>query len=270
MNIKCDYHIHTPLCNHAEGNPIEYLQEASRKKLKVIGFSDHSPVPVGFDTTGRMKFDEFDEYKNLIKEIEINEFDIEVLFGLEMDWVADRSDEIYDFIDKENFDYIIGSIHHVDSLPMDHPDHMDVWNNNTVDYVWNSYIDSVYNIVTSDFKFDIIGHFDLPKKFGFFPVDKKNFFNKISEVFTVIAEKNICIEISTAGLRKKVKEIYPSLEILKHAKNHNVKITFGSDSHSPGEVGYSFDTAEKLALEAGYNTYYVIHKGNIKEEIPLI
>jgi histidinol-phosphatase (PHP family) len=270
MTIESDYHIHTPLCKHAEGNPIEYLKEAYKKKLKVIGFSDHSPVPVGFDPIGRMEMHEFDKYRKLIKEVEANPYNIEVLFGIEIDWVPDRSNEIYDFIHRENFDYVIGSVHHVDGLPIDYSEQMDIWKNNGVDYTWNSYIDSIHSMVSSNFKFDIIGHLDLPKKFGCFPKDKKYFMDKLAEIFTIVAKKNIFVEISTAGLRKEVNEIYPSLEILKLAKKHNVKITFSSDSHSPNEVGYCFDVAKKWALKAGYNEYYVIHKGNRKEKISII
>ena len=45
-----DYHTHTPLCRHAEGNPVDYAKRAIEIGLDEIGFSDHSPMNNdGFD-----------------------------------------------------------------------------------------------------------------------------------------------------------------------------------------------------------------------------
>jgi histidinol-phosphatase (PHP family) len=101
-------------------------------------------------------------------------------------------------------------------------------------------------------KFNIIGHFDLPKKFGYYPSSMDKINKLILEVFSVASEKNMVIELNTSGLRKPVKEIYPSLEILKLARKCNLMITLGSDSHAPSEVAANFADAVNLAKSAGY------------------
>ena len=47
--VRTDYHIHTTLCHHAVGDPIEYVQAAQRAGLTEIGFADHNPMPEQFD-----------------------------------------------------------------------------------------------------------------------------------------------------------------------------------------------------------------------------
>ena len=47
--VRTDYHIHTTLCHHAVGDPIEYVQAARSAGLTEIGFADHNPMPEQFD-----------------------------------------------------------------------------------------------------------------------------------------------------------------------------------------------------------------------------
>ena len=98
--------------------------------------------------------------------------------------------------------------------------------------------------------FEIIGHADLPKKFGHRPTGDCT---PLYERFLNAAKKHNCaIELNTAGLRKDCKEIYPSRQILELAFKKNVPITFGSDAHAPGEVGMNFAEAITLARSVGY------------------
>jgi hypothetical protein len=98
--------------------------------------------------------------------------------------------------------------------------------------------------------FEIIGHADLPKKFGHRPSrDCTPLYRK----FLDAAKKHHCaIELNTAGLRKDCREIYPSREILQLAFQTGVPITFGSDAHAPEEVGMNFAEAVQLARDVGY------------------
>jgi histidinol-phosphatase (PHP family) len=263
MAIICDYHIHTHLCKHASGSPKEYLEQADKKGLKTIGFSDHCPVPVGFDDTCRMELPQFNAYVGMINELKNNSYGIDVLLGMEVDWVPGRMNEVYDFLNSVEYDYLIGSVHYVDGVPLDNFDYLDIWKSKEKkEYNWNSYIDLMIDMVSSG-KFDIIGHMDLPKKFGFYPENMSYFMKKVNMFFARAAEFDVAVELNTAGLRKPVKEIYPSLDLLQIAKKYDVKITFGSDSHISEEVGFCFVEAEELARQANYSEYQCIDKNGI-------
>jgi len=267
MSIVCDYHVHTYLCKHACGKPQEYLEEANKKGLKTIGFSDHCPVPVGFDPISRMDVSQFDQYVSMINDLKNNSFGIDVLLGLEVDWVPGRMDEIYAFLDSFDYDYLIGSVHHVDDIPFDNSDFIDIWNSQEkIDHIWNTYIDLMTDMVSSG-KFDIVGHFDLPKKFNFYPKDMTCFIEKSDLFFAEAARFDVAVELNSAGMRKPVKEIYPSLDLLRIARKNNIKITFGSDAHMPEEVGVGTAEAEELARCAGYTDYLCIGKNGSKKII---
>src|SRR5260370_10215591 len=62
MSLPADYHMHTPLCRHASGEPTELAAQALKVGLTEIGFSDHSPMPRDDFDDWRMRADQLDEY----------------------------------------------------------------------------------------------------------------------------------------------------------------------------------------------------------------
>jgi histidinol-phosphatase (PHP family) len=106
--------------------------------------------------------------------------------------------------------------------------------NRDADEVWLAYFDRLTMAAESGF-FEIIGHVDLPKKFGHRPPPDCA---PLYEKFLDAAKKHNCaIELNTAGLRKDCREIYPSRRILELAFQKGVPITFGSDAHAPEKWG---------------------------------
>ncbi|HBM14731.1 MAG TPA: histidinol phosphate phosphatase [Lentisphaeria bacterium] len=270
MTVICDYHTHTPLCKHAVGAPIEYVRQAHEKGIKIIGFSDHCPAPSNFDTECRMDISLIEKYIEMIENVKNNSYGVKVLLGMEVDYVPGRMDEVLSLTNKYNFDYLIGSIHYVDDYPFDHPGYIDKWNTSEkINYVWEKYADLLIEMVTN-FKIDIIGHLDLPKKFKMYPTNMDYVFSKLTRLFQIAVQKDISIEINTAGKRKIVEEFYPSLEILKLIKESGCSITFGSDAHAPDEVCSDFLEASIYAANAGFSEYTIILGKNIKQKEKLI
>jgi histidinol-phosphatase (PHP family) len=115
--------------------------------------------------------------------------------------------------------------------------------------VWSVYFERLTKAAETRL-FEIIGHVDLPKKFGYRPARD---YAPLYERFLEAASDNNCaIELNTAGLRKECREVYPSQRILEFAFQKGVPITFGSDAHAPEEVGMNFAEAIRLARVAGY------------------
>ena len=248
-----DYHIHTYLCKHADGTPEEYVESAIRNGITEIGFSDHCPWPPGFDPKYRMTADQFPLYRKIVLDLKAEFPEIKIKYGLEVDWVGGRMDEVFSNIGKENFDYLIGSVHYIDDFPFDSPDFADKWNEKEfIEKVWSRYFELLLEMVESG-KFDIIGHFDLPKKFGYYPSAMDRIGEMVKNIFKAAAKNKMAVEINTSGLRKPVKEMYPSLDILKMANKAGIALVLGSDSHSPIEIAANFADAVKLARSAGYD-----------------
>ncbi len=248
-----DYHVHTWLCKHATGKPEEYVIAGINRGLEEIGFSDHCPWPSGFDTKYRMTAEQFPLYRKMVSDMKARFPEIKIKYGLEVDWVHGRMDEVFANIKDEKFDYLIGSVHYTDEFPFDNPDFADKWNGNElIEKVWKRYFELVLEMAESG-KLDILGHFDLPKKFGYYPKSMDKINQMVKTVFKAAAKNNMAIEINTSGLRKPVKEAYPSLGILKMAEESGVMLALGSDSHSPDEIAANFAEAVQLAKSAGYD-----------------
>jgi histidinol-phosphatase (PHP family) len=242
--------MHTPLCHHATGEPTEYAARAVAVGLTEIGFSDHSPMRQDNFDLWRMNRVRLAEYIAKVRQAQKDFPRLTIKLALEGDYLPGQEEWIRELAALHPWDYFIGSVHYVsDSWAIDNPDQLSEWKKRDAYEVWSVYFDWLTRAAESGL-FEIIGHADLPKKFGIYPErDCAPLFEKFLDA---AARKNVAIELNTAGLRKDCREIYPSPKLLQIARAKNVAITFGSDAHAPGEVGMNFAEAIQLARNMGY------------------
>jgi histidinol-phosphatase (PHP family) len=250
MSLPADYHMHTPLCRHASGEPVDYARRAVELGLTEIGFSDHSPMRRDDFDNWRMRADQLDEYVAKVRLAQKTFPQLTIRLALEVDYLPGHEDWIRELAVRHPWDYFIGSVHYVsESWDIDNPAKLSEWKKRDAFEVWQIYFERL-TLATESKLFDIIGHSDLPKKFGIRPAQDCT---PLYKKFLAAAAKAGCaIELNTAGLRKDCKEIYPSREILQFAFENHVPITFGSDAHAPEEVGLNFTEAIALARSVGY------------------
>lgn len=260
-----DYHIHTYLCHHADGKPEEYIQVAVKKCIREICIADHAPAPDGYDPKHRMTIDDFAHYTKMVYELK-NNTNITILYGIEADYYDGCEQFLREWLPRQNFDLVIGSVHYIDTWGFDSSESRAVWETVNISETWACYFTTLQKLASTGL-YDIVGHIDIPKKFNY-RVDEKWLKVNILPVLEQIASSNMAIEINTSGLRKPVGEIYPSLYLLNICKQYNIPICFGSDAHAPNEVGMAFDEAVRLAKAAGY-THYVRFKQREKILTPL-
>ena len=263
----CDYHMHTPLCGHAVGEPEEYVKQAIKVGLKEIGFSDHAPMvhtPIPGIT---MSLDELPLYHEMIEDIRKKYASkISVKIALESDFLIGYESKTKAIIDNYPYDYIIGSVHFIDDWAFDDPATREYWKKHDVNEVYLKYYALLRKSAQTGF-FQIIGHCDLPKKFGARPsIDLTDEIKLTAKTFKEIG---VAVEINTAGLRKPIAEMYPALNCLKIYHDAGVALTFGSDAHDPLDVGKDFDKAVDLAKAAGFSEYLVFKNKKIEKRIRL-
>ncbi len=268
MNPWVDYHMHTPLCGHASGEPREYAQRAIEVGIREIGFSDHAPFVRGLLPGITMTDGELPQYHDMIRSVQ-KEFSgrLTIKFGIEADFIPGYEEKTRKVLERYPFDYVYGSVHFIDGWGFDNPDERDVWSQANVDEVYRAYYRLLRASAETDL-FDIIAHVDLVKKFGHRP--SADLGADLKETARVFKKHGLAIEINTAGLRKDVKEIYPSLDILKVYVAEGVPVTFGSDAHVPFDVGADFDKARDLALAAGCKEYVLFKDRTIERVVPLL
>lgn len=250
MQLPADYHMHTPLCRHAMGEPVDYARQAMQLGFTEIGFSDHSPMLRDDFDNWRMLYRQLDEYVAKVQ-LARQEFpQLTIRLALEVDYLPGHEDWIRSLATRHPWDYFIGSVHYVsESWDIDNPAKLSEWKKRDAFEVWQIYFTRLTQAAESRL-FDIIGHCDLPKKFGIRPAQDCT---ALYETFLdAVAKSDCAIELNTAGLRKDCREIYPSRQLLQLAFARHIPITFGSDAHAPEEVGMYFVDAMELARAVGY------------------
>jgi histidinol-phosphatase (PHP family) len=248
-----DYHMHTTLCHHATGTPTQYRKAAADAGIPEICFVDHAPNPDGYDPKHRMHLNDFGGYGEMIR-VEMGHSMPRVLFGIEADYYEGCERFLEKWLEREDFDYVLGSVHYIGHWGFDNPYTQQVWNEVSIPDTWAAYFKLIEKL--ADLRlFDAVAHLDLPKKFGHVLSDRV-LKEMIQPVLDKIAEAGMGMELNTSGLRKPVKEIYPSPLIVSLARERGIPICFGSDAHSPDDVGKDFPAALRLAREAGYTQYF--------------
>lgn len=266
MSLPADYHMHTPLCRHAVGEPMEYAAQALRAGLTEIGFSDHSPMPQDDFDDWRMPLSQLDRYVGMVREVQRSFPNLTVKLALEVDYIPGHEAWIKDLASRYPWDYLIGSVHYVsDSWDLDNPKKLSLWQERDPFETWTIYFERLAQAAASGL-FEIIGHADLAKKFCFYP--KQDCTHLFAQFLKAARQTDTAIELNTAGLRKDCKEIYPSLKILQMARDEGVEITFGSDAHAPSEVGMDFIQALDLARSAGFAHRRVLTERTV-DKVPL-
>lgn len=178
------------------------------------------------------------------------EHGLPVLVGVEMDWLPGRVEEITAFLEGRPFDIVLGSVHWLGTLGVDHPD-FPAWSSMSPEEVWSAYLDELVAAARSGL-FDVLAHPDLPKVFGHRLPDALR--GRMDDAVAAIAETGVCLECSSAGLRKPVAELYPEPGLLARANAAGIPVTLSSDAHRPEDVARDYATAVAALRIAGYET----------------
>ncbi len=241
-----DLHNHTPLCNHAKGSIDDYIQVAVASGTRYFGFSDHAPM--AFDTQYRMRFEDMPIYEAQLKEARDRyQNEITVLSGYEVDFMPPYLDER---VLNAKVDYLIGSVHFLDEWGFDNPDYIQEYQNRDIDTLYRDYFEQIKMMAQSG-HFQIVGHLDLIKVMDFHP--KQDVRTLAKEAIKAIKKADMVVELSSAGLRKPVKEIYPGRALMEMIAEAEIPITFASDAHHPKQVGFAGDKLRQLAQQYGYS-----------------
>ncbi len=156
-----------------------------------------------------------------------------VKLGLEIDRVPGRQDELAEIVDPYPWDFLLGSVHEVLDVAVDQKP--GIWERLSVEDVWRDYVASVSDLAASG-HVDVMSHPDLAKIYGRRPAP--DVLVELHETLAAsFAAAGVAVEVSTAGLRKPVRELYPSEALLRAFHGRGVPITIASDAHEPHLVG---------------------------------
>ena len=244
-----DYHVHTPLCHHASGWPMEFAGRAVELGLGDLGFADHNPMSASFDDW-RMMREDLPRYFEEVEKAREAYPGLKIRLGLECDFIDGREEWIEELRGMAEWDYFIGSVHYLpDGVEVDHPKYVGRPREGGVEGVWKAYHETYRRAIRSGL-FDFMAHPDLPKKFGEIPGgDLRRFYEP---VIGDLLEMGTPFEMNTAGWRKACAEQYPARGFLEMAAASGVSLLINSDAHAVEDLGRDFEKAVELALAVGF------------------
>lgn len=238
--MPVDYHNHTVLCGHATGTMEAYVENAMAKGIRDYGFSEHSHWMI--QAPGEwlaMKESDLDHYVESVYGLQ-RRYNREgndpfhVRLGIEMDFVPTRL-QIAERVSKQfDWDYRIGSIHHIGVWGFDNPALVKQWDEYHLNDICEVYFGLMRQMIETRFC-EIIGHMDLVKKFGHRP--EGGLMKWIEPLIPLIREAGMAVEINTAGRDKPAREFYPSWDIVERLLEAKIPITLGADAHAENEAG---------------------------------
>jgi len=258
-----DYHVHTFRCGHAGGSSRDFVHGAIARGLSEIAFTDH--IPLYFlpedarDPKLAMSEEDFDGY---VREVEglREEFrgQIAVRLGLEADYAEGHEEALARWLARAEWDLVLGSVHWVAGGWIDDPSRSPArFAREGADFLYDEYYRLLAKAARTGL-FDVLAHFDLPKKHGHRPRSPR--MAAQDAAIRATRESGAAVEISSAGLRKPVGEAYPELGLLTRIVAAGVPVTFSSDAHAPAEVGWGYERTLPLARAAGVVEFVTFEK----------
>lgn len=245
-----DYHLHlrpddpdaSPEQYFTAANVERYLEVAAAAGIEELGVSEHVHRFAAALEIWRHPFwvlnarDDLGEYCDFVRSTPLR-------LGLEMDFVPGREDAIASVLNRHELDYVVGSVHFLRDKAVDW-DVYDIWETvGDPDRIWKLYFDTLAAAVRTGL-YDILAHPDLVKVWGEArpgPARDPRFYYE--PVVEAIAETGIAVEVSTAGWRKPVSELYPADAFAEMCVDAGAVFALSSDAHVPEHVGHEYDRA---------------------------
>lgn len=270
-----DYHVHMIETGDFSIEYLKkYIEQAQRCGIQDLGISEHAYFfqeakdILTNDWAKERRVKNGQNMKDYVALFEAaNKEGIALKMGIEMDYTPGKEREMERFINAYPFDYVIGSIHWIKDWGIDLAIHRHIYDQRDINEAYKAYFDQVVTLVESKL-FDFVGHIDLIKIFKFKPTNQAFVEAQYDRAVKALAASGTSIEISTAGLRKPIGEIYPDPILLQKCYDAGVTIVLCSDAHQPEHVGHEYIQALDLAKSAGYTEVQVLTQRK-KEAYPL-
>ena len=243
------YHNHTNVSDGA-CTLEEQIEGAHLAGLDELGISDHYVAHPTLQCDWSMPLDFLAPYVKKLQDAAAQLRGMRLRIGLEVDYFPESVELLRERLEAYPFDYVIGSVHFVDEFPIDKDrDSWDALDQHQRNEMWRRYWGCIAEMARTGL-YDFAAHIDLPKKFGHRPTVDLTY--ERNSALDAVAGAGMAIEINTAGWSLPAKEAYPSLDILKAARDRSIPLLINADAHRPDHLTRDFDRARVLAREAGY------------------
>jgi histidinol-phosphatase (PHP family) len=264
-----DYHVHlrpdedgtTAERYFTRANADTYRETASERGIGELGVAEHihrfvQALEVWQHPWWRhWAHDDLDAYCEFVRD------ETDLRLGIEADFLPGREEQVAELLGGRDWDYVLGSIHFLRDEAVDLREGrwaaFDIWRSTDPEKVWARYFETLGDAARSGL-FDILSHPDLVKVWGEgAPPEPRRYYERAMEG---IADSDVAIEVSTAGLRKPVREIYPARELLELCLEAGRPVALSSDAHRPEHLGWEYERAVEWLKDIGVEEIAVFER----------
>jgi histidinol-phosphatase (PHP family) len=247
-----DYHVHlrpdeldaTPARFFTAATAERYREVATERGIAELGVAEHvyrfsAALDVWDHPFWRpWATDDLDDYCAFVRE------ETDLRLGIEADFVPGREDRMANLLEAREWDYVVGSVHFVSDMAVDLDDEWDIWRRgDSPERVWKRYFEWVGEAARTGL-YDVMAHPDLVKVHGDTRPrpegDLRRYYEPMVEAFL---DADVAVEMSTAGLRKRVGELYPARALLELVVEAGLPIALSSDAHVADQLGFRYEDA---------------------------
>lgn len=224
-----NYHTHTARCGHATGEDRDYVEQALARGLKVLGFSDHVPMPFadGRESRFRVPLARLEDYVGSVLALrEAYKEDIRILLGFEAEYYPDYMERVDEMLAPYPVDYMILGQHFNDSnealyntKPQTDPAGL------------KTYVDRVLAGLASG-RYLYLAHPDLVTWVG----DEAVYRREMERLCRGVKALDYPLEINMLGMREG--RPYPNPIFWEIAARVGNRCIIGCDAHSPEDVAH--------------------------------
>lgn len=263
--IQADMHMHTWFSTDSEACPCDMADEAVRKGLKTICFTDHfDKDDLEWGEEGIFDVDAYFVEMQKLQEEYAGKLNIRI--GIELGLRTYLKDYYEELTKKYPFDFVIGSVHNVPykkdaegNILYTDPAAEKLFTDRTDKEAYRLMMETTLeNVRTSDC-FQTLGHLDYVVRYGKSREKEYSYTDYadiIDEILKLLIEKEKGLEVNSAGLKYGLPFAHPHSDVLKRYRELGGEIiTIGADAHKPEHIAYDFAKAEEILKSCGFKYY---------------
>ncbi|KAI9472242.1 MAG: polymerase/histidinol phosphatase-like protein [Benjaminiella poitrasii] len=271
------FHSHSgQFCKHGYGVLEDVVKEAIRKGFHTYGLSEHMPrysdselypEEIKAQCTPKSLATAFSDFTVEARRIQkVYKDQINILIGTETEFInTDYSDHVKTIREMHNLDYVVGSLHHVASIPIDYSP--ELYNKAVEDAgdlksLFIRYFDEQF-VMLQTVQPEIVGHFDLIRIFA----DKDNttllepdVWKRVIRNVDYVIEYGGLFEINSRAWKKGLRDAYPQRDIIQVILEKGGKFTLSDDCHGPNDVGLFYEKLPAYLAENKINSLFYLAK----------
>lgn len=263
--IQADMHMHTWFSTDSEACPCDMADEAVRKGLKTICFTDHfDKDDLEWGEEGIFDMDAYFVEMQKLQEEYAGKLNIRI--GIELGLRTYLKDYYEELTKKYPFDFVIGSVHNVPykkdvegNILYTDPAAEKLFTDRTDKEAYRLMMETTLENVRTSECFQTLGHLDYVVRYGKSREKEYSYTDYadiIDEILKLLIEKEKGLEVNSAGLKYGLPFAHPHPDVLKRYRELGGEIiTIGADAHKPEHIAYDFAKAEEILKSCSFKYY---------------